>query len=707
MTRPTPRYQPGDRIGGRYKVHKALMGGMGEVYLCLDLEEKYPYALKTFQQRYQSSTLRKAFEHEVATWVALEKHSNIVRCFGMRILDNQPFMILEWIAGEEGKGTDLRGWLRSGPLELQTALNFTIDIVRGLIHAQEKQPGIVHRDLKPENILIAQGGQAKVSDFGLAQVLERAKLESVEFKAMTEGRQSLMPKNGIAGTPPYMAPEQWRGEILDERTDIYALGCVLYEMLTGQRPFQVDFSPTIPQRFQHWLSLMQYSHENNPSPVLPTTLPDELNVLLGACLAKIPTERPSNMAALLRQVEIIYREQFNRSPRAAHPPTAFTSIDYTNRGATYDNLKQYELALADYERAIRLDPSNRVAYNNRGSVYQELHQYEMALTDFNQTVDLGPQDAKVYNNRGNVHVNLGDYDHALKDLNRAIDLNPDIAHFYVTRGRIYQLIGDTLVNDDSRIQQHYRTSLTDCEKAIELDPTEAQAFVQRGVAYDRLNDLKNALVDFERALKIDPVNIGIYINRGAIYDKLARHEDALVDYNHAIELASFGEFDQQSQRLAYSNRAFTYIKMKAYESAISDFEYVLEIAPFDSQTHLNLGNLYAQQGRLWKALPYFEKAEQLGNLKGAQFVARTRSLLSCSDDSLSKIFQDAFEAFEQVSSIKEMKHFLTSHPLVMDIDFSEEIKQTLKSGIPSKKLDLHFEWMNQLITSQTEEEQNQ
>ncbi len=177
MTRPKPRYQPNDRIGGRYQVHQALMGGMGKVYLCLDLEEMHPYALKTFQQRYQSSTLRTAFEHEVATWVALERHPNIVRCHLMDTLDNQPFMVLEWIAGEEGKGADLRGRLRHGPLDLKMALEITLDVVYGLIHAQEKQPGLVHRDLKPENILVAQGPQAKITDFGLARIVESAGLE--------------------------------------------------------------------------------------------------------------------------------------------------------------------------------------------------------------------------------------------------------------------------------------------------------------------------------------------------------------------------------------------------------------------------------------------------------------------------------------------------------------------------------------------------
>ncbi len=161
----------------RYQIHQVKMGGMGEVYLCLDLEEMHPFALKTFQQRYQSIALRTAFEKEVATWVALERHPNIVFCHWMQILDNQPFMCLDWIAGEEGKGTDLRDWLRHGPLDLQLTLKFTLDICRGLIHAQEKQPGLVHRDLKPENILVAQGKLAKITDFGLAQIVEQARLE--------------------------------------------------------------------------------------------------------------------------------------------------------------------------------------------------------------------------------------------------------------------------------------------------------------------------------------------------------------------------------------------------------------------------------------------------------------------------------------------------------------------------------------------------
>jgi serine/threonine protein kinase len=107
--RSQPRYQPGNKIGGRYLVHRALMGGMGEVYLCLDLKTIQPYALKTFQRRYMASPkVRELFEEEVATWVALEKHPNIVRCFLMDIIDNQPFMLLEWMTRDTSPGIGLQ-----------------------------------------------------------------------------------------------------------------------------------------------------------------------------------------------------------------------------------------------------------------------------------------------------------------------------------------------------------------------------------------------------------------------------------------------------------------------------------------------------------------------------------------------------------------------------------------------------------------------
>ncbi len=233
-----PRYRKGDKIGGRYLVHQALAGGMGEVYLCLDLQEMLPLALKTFQARYLTSPkARGYFEREAATWVALEKHPNVVRCFYMTTVNNTPFLFLEWVAGAEGDGTDLRDWLnRRGALEPRLALEFTLDVCRALEHAQRKVPGLVHCDIKPENVLVAQGQLAKLTDFGLAKLVREAGLVPLDEAAPVAGGRWQVSSAG--GTPPYMAPEQWRGEAVDARTDIYAVGCLLYELLTGRWPFQ-------------------------------------------------------------------------------------------------------------------------------------------------------------------------------------------------------------------------------------------------------------------------------------------------------------------------------------------------------------------------------------------------------------------------------------------------------------------------------------
>jgi serine/threonine protein kinase len=144
--KPKPRYQPGDKIGGRYQVHRALMGGMGEVYLCLDLETENHYALKTFQVRYfDNPNFLRAFMEEIAIWVSLEKHPNIVRCFGAKSLDNRLFMILQEVQGDPSIGVDLRSWIRHGAVETQHAFEITRWICMGLEYAEQKQPGIVHQ----------------------------------------------------------------------------------------------------------------------------------------------------------------------------------------------------------------------------------------------------------------------------------------------------------------------------------------------------------------------------------------------------------------------------------------------------------------------------------------------------------------------------------------------------------------------------------
>lgn len=194
---PTERYKIGDRIGGRYEVLAVHRGSMGVVYGTFDQKEQLPRALKTLQERFASKPgMRNLFADEAATWVRLEKHPFIVRAYLVEQYDGRPYVITEYVRGEEGMGGDLQAWLGHPRLTLKLAMEMALQIAQGMQHAVRKIPGLVHRDLKPANILVDGRARAMVTDFGLVCAAEAE-----------------------AGTSTYMAPEQWRGELLDARTD--------------------------------------------------------------------------------------------------------------------------------------------------------------------------------------------------------------------------------------------------------------------------------------------------------------------------------------------------------------------------------------------------------------------------------------------------------------------------------------------------------
>jgi tetratricopeptide (TPR) repeat protein len=593
-----PRYRTGDRIGGRYLVHQAFMGGMGEVYLCLDLEQNFPFALKTFQQRYLSNPhIRQLFAHEVGTWVALEKHPNIVRCFYMATLDNQPFMLLEWISGEEGRGTDLRSWVSRGPLDLRTALDFTIDICRGLIHANGKHPGIVHRDLKPENILIASGRVAKITDFGLASLVQQTGLKLSSDEIARHGDQKLIGASGMVGTPPYMPPEQWRGESGDARTDLYAVGCILYEMLAGSPPYQAT-------TLDGW----RQQHNEAPPPHLPmhVNLPEELNLLLVRCLAKQPGMRVTSAGALLIELEQFYEQQFGIQPRPLPAIAAFVAADYNNRGLTYHTLKQYEAAIADFTHAIELDPADVKPYFNRGLTYHALRQHEVVLADYTRAIELDPDLAEAYVSRGLTYRDLKQYETALTDLTRAIELDPDSVRAYVSRGLTY------------RDLKQYDMALTDFAHALARDSSYGLAYYNRGRTYFDLGHYDLALADFTRAIELDLDLTDVYNNRGLTYHALRQYEAALADFAYAISC-------DPADVTTYVNRANTYVTLGQHETALADYAHVLRIEPNNATLYSNRGHIYDDLGQYQAALADFTHALTLNPTYATAYFKRGRT----------------------------------------------------------------------------------
>ena len=222
------RFKIGDVIDDRYEVLAIHRGSIGVVYGCFDRRDQLPQAIKTLQQRFvlqqrfeRRNEMLELFKEEAMLWMLLEKHPFIVQATWVGEWPNPqdrfnpiPYIVTDYIRGDEGMGSDLRSWLGRERLTLPVAVEMALQIAQGMQHAVRKIPSLVHRDLKPANILVNNQGRPMVTDFGLVAA------------AQTD-----------AGTPAYMAPEQWLRQALDTRTDLYAFGCILYEMCTAHRMF--------------------------------------------------------------------------------------------------------------------------------------------------------------------------------------------------------------------------------------------------------------------------------------------------------------------------------------------------------------------------------------------------------------------------------------------------------------------------------------
>ena len=249
-------------------------GGMGEVYRARDSRLDREVAVKMLPAEFVSDAERLArFEREAKLLASL-KHPNIATIYGLQDTEEGRCLVLELIDGE-----DIAQRLkRSGPIPVEEALPLAVQIAEGLEAAHES--GVVHRDLKPSNVMIEGEGQIKLLDFGLAKAHEGSTTTATQESPTLTAQ---MTQAGvILGTAPYMSPEQARGKTVDRRADIWAFGCLLYEMLTGSAAFQGDDIPEI-------LSAIIRA-EPDPDR-LPDDTPAPVRRLIERCLRKNPRER--------------------------------------------------------------------------------------------------------------------------------------------------------------------------------------------------------------------------------------------------------------------------------------------------------------------------------------------------------------------------------------------------------------------------------
>ena len=267
------------RTISHYKILSEVgRGGMGIVYKAEDEKLKRPVALKFLAAHLlKDEEARKRFDREAKAAAALS-HPNICTVHEIDEIDGQTFIAMEFV---EGESLDKR--IEQGPLKIPEALDIAQQIATGLEAAHKKK--IVHRDIKPGNVIVDAEGHVTIVDFGLALLTEGSKLSQLDT---------------TVGTAAYMSPQQIQGMKVDHRTDIWALGCVLYEMICGQRPFKGVYDKAL---------LYEIVNEGQqPLTGLRTGVPVELEWVVGKCLAKTPDERYQDVNNLLVDLRAVRRQ---------------------------------------------------------------------------------------------------------------------------------------------------------------------------------------------------------------------------------------------------------------------------------------------------------------------------------------------------------------------------------------------------------------
>lgn len=244
----------GKRLDGRYEIMEVIgVGGMAVVYKAYDNMEQRTVAVKILKDEYLANEeFKRRFKNESKA-IAVLSHNNIVRVFDVSYGDMLQYIVMEYV-----EGITLKEYVQQqGKINIREAIYFISQILRALQHAHDK--GIVHRDVKPQNIMLQEDGTIKVTDFGIAR------FSRSETRTMTDG---------AIGSVHYISPEQAKGNVTDAKTDLYAAGVILYEMLTGSLPFQSDNAVSV--------ALMQLQKE----PVMPRELNPELPIGLEQIIMK-------------------------------------------------------------------------------------------------------------------------------------------------------------------------------------------------------------------------------------------------------------------------------------------------------------------------------------------------------------------------------------------------------------------------------------
>jgi serine/threonine protein kinase/tetratricopeptide (TPR) repeat protein len=607
-----------------YKIIEKLgSGGMGVVYKAQDTKLDRFVALKFLPQNLnQAEEEKQRFIHEAKAASALDHH-NICTIHEIdEAADGQLFIAMALYEGQTLDET-----IEDGPLKLYAAVDIAVQISEGLAKAHEKE--IVHRDLKPANVMLTQDGVVKLLDFGLAKL----------------GGLSKLTKEGTTlGTAAYMSPEQARGEIVDQRTDIFSLGVLLYEMITGQQPFKGDYEQAVTYSILH----------EDPEPItgLRTGVPMELERIVNKCLQKEPSDRYQGANELLVDLRQITKAADSKQGHSA--TSTLPKVRNLRKVLLAGAVLSIVILAAVWYSFFRSRDSQLVAERKMLVVlpFENLGPPEQAYFAAGMTEEITSRLAAISGLGVISRSGAARYDRTGKTIK---EIANDFGVDYVLDGTVRwnpgadgdnkvritpELIGisddtqlwseryDRVIDDIFVVQSEIAaqvvqklgvTLLAHDRQIIEAKPTEnleAYDYYVRGNDYKarRMNkkDAVKAIQMYEKAVDLDP-------NFGVAYAALSRacmwlrwqfgQQEQLPKAKQAIEKAQ-----QLAPDLAETHMAwgwYYYWGSRDYNKAMKHFTIIQGRQPNDAEAMFAIGSINYRQGNWEQAVVHREKALEL------------------------------------------------------------------------------------------------
>ena len=520
---------------GRYRLDNLIAeGGFSQVWRAFDLELQRVVAVKVPKpSRLQSAD---AFMAE-ARRVARLKHPGIVPVFDVGREGDFCFIVSEFV-----EGGSLGDHLVNSPPTQQQAIRWVIEVAEALEYAHLH--GVIHRDVKPGNILIDHHNRALLADFGIAQSANKA------------GRQALS-----LGTLRYMSPEQLEGKAVDPRADIFSLGVVLHEALTGKLPYSSAepnvlrreivagvknvSAPDLSAELKH---ICRKALQRNPQQrhTSAAHFAAELRRSLGS-------RRPSHWPWVLLVVVVAvgvgallwwkYGQPVPVGRRASEKPVMqqpsadpnkppLTAAEWMALGKKDFDQNFFDRAAESYTQVVTLEPNNAEAFAMRGRCKVQGGNFKGSVADFSKAIDLDPKNAEVWRLRAYAQGALRQFDPAIADGEEALRLKPaDPAPVKDLLARLYS----NRAADHAKAER-YAEAAEDVTQAMKHDPKAAVFYHQRGSCHFNLKQYEKAAADFTVAIEREPTKGSHYTNRGMCWQALGKMDEANADFETAKKL---------------------------------------------------------------------------------------------------------------------------------------------------------------------------